>query len=78
MLYIESVGRNYDVQFQVQAGRPGMGQDERISSLIERAGGLSKFAFPQGATLIRRTEYYGDEVYLEALMKLRYSSDDDS
>jgi len=36
-------------------------KDERISSIIKRAGGLTKFAFPEGATLIRRTEYYREE-----------------
>ncbi|MBD3626563.1 SLBB domain-containing protein [Cyclobacterium sp.] len=32
--------------------------EERISDLIERAGGLTAFAYPKGATLIRRTEFY--------------------
>lgn len=32
--------------------------EERISDLIERAGGLTAFAYPRGATLIRRTEFY--------------------
>ncbi|TVP43485.1 MAG: polysaccharide biosynthesis protein [Mongoliibacter sp.] len=32
--------------------------NERISDLIRRAGGLNQFAYPKGATLIRRTEYY--------------------
>src|SRR5690606_19241451 len=31
---------------------------ERISDIIRRAGGLTSFAYPQGATLIRRTEFY--------------------
>lgn len=33
-------------------------KDERISSLLERSGGLSNYAYAKGATLIRRTEYY--------------------
>ncbi|WP_422361194.1 SLBB domain-containing protein [Reichenbachiella sp.] len=33
-------------------------KDERISSLLERAGGISRYAYAKGATLIRRTEYY--------------------
>lgn len=33
-------------------------KDERISSLLNRAGGLSRYAYAKGATLIRRTEYY--------------------
>ncbi|WP_288372757.1 SLBB domain-containing protein [uncultured Algoriphagus sp.] len=32
--------------------------NERISDVIERAGGLNEFAYPQGANLIRRTVYY--------------------
>jgi protein involved in polysaccharide export with SLBB domain len=32
--------------------------EERISSLVKRAGGLTAFAFPEGATLIRRTEFF--------------------
>ncbi|MCR9249740.1 MAG: SLBB domain-containing protein [bacterium] len=34
-------------------------KDERISDLLERAGGITKFAYLQGATLIRQTEYFG-------------------
>lgn len=33
-------------------------KDERISSLLQRAGGLSNYAYAKGASLIRRTEYY--------------------
>ncbi|MFC4872857.1 SLBB domain-containing protein [Negadavirga shengliensis] len=33
-------------------------RDERISDVLRRAGGLNQFAYPKGATLIRRTEYY--------------------
>ncbi|UXP33558.1 SLBB domain-containing protein [Reichenbachiella agarivorans] len=33
-------------------------KDERISSLLSRAGGLTNYSYPKGATLIRRTEYY--------------------
>lgn len=34
---------------------------ERISDLINRAGGLNQFAYPKGATLIRRTEFFNTE-----------------
>jgi protein involved in polysaccharide export with SLBB domain len=34
------------------------GANERISDVIERAGGLTQFAYPKGANLIRRTVYY--------------------
>ncbi|MEX0883426.1 MAG: SLBB domain-containing protein [Cyclobacteriaceae bacterium] len=36
-------------------------RDERISDVLERAGGLNQFAYAKGATLIRRTEYYDEE-----------------
>ncbi len=32
--------------------------DERISDLLKRAGGVNEFAYPNGATLIRKTEYF--------------------
>lgn len=32
--------------------------DERISDLLNRAGGLNQYAYAEGATLIRRTENY--------------------
>ena len=36
-------------------------KEERISSVLKRAGGLSPFAFANGATLIRRTEYFREQ-----------------
>ncbi|MCY2687767.1 SLBB domain-containing protein [Salinimicrobium sp. TH3] len=33
-------------------------RDERISDLLKRAGGFNQFAYPQGATLVRRTESF--------------------
>ena len=35
--------------------------EERISSLIQRSGGLTAFAYPKGATLIRRTEFFKNQ-----------------
>jgi len=32
--------------------------DERISDVLSRTGGLNQFAYPRGATLVRRTEFY--------------------
>lgn len=32
--------------------------NDRISDLLQRAGGFTRFAYPKGATLIRRNEYY--------------------
>ena len=38
-------------------------KDERISDVLRRAGALTSYAYPRGASLIRRTEYFvsGDE-----------------
>src|SRR5690606_13018156 len=33
-------------------------RDERISDVLQRAGGLNQFSYAKGATLIRRTEFY--------------------
>ena len=35
--------------------------EERVSDIIRRAGGLTGFAYPNGATLIRRTEFFQTE-----------------
>ena len=48
-----------------QVNSPGIfaiqSSGERISDLIKRAGGLNQFAYPKGATLIRRTEFFNTE-----------------
>ena len=36
-------------------------KNDRISDLLKRAGGVNEFAYPTGATLIRKTEYYKKE-----------------
>lgn len=36
-------------------------RNERISDLIKRAGGLTPYAYPKGAQLIRRTQFYNDK-----------------
>lgn len=51
MIFIEGQV-NSPGAFAVQSAK------ERISDVINRAGGLTDFAYPKGATLIRRTEYY--------------------
>jgi protein involved in polysaccharide export with SLBB domain len=51
MIFIEGQV-NSPGAFAVQSAK------ERISDVIQRAGGLTDFAYPKGATLIRRTEYY--------------------
>jgi protein involved in polysaccharide export with SLBB domain len=35
-------------------------KDEKLSSLVERAGGLTRFAYPDGARLYRRTDQMGN------------------
>jgi protein involved in polysaccharide export with SLBB domain len=46
--------------------------NERISDVIKRAGGLTQFAYPKGATLVRRTVYFKgptDEELREASLR---------
>jgi protein involved in polysaccharide export with SLBB domain len=48
-----------------QVNSPGIfaiqSSGEKISDLINRAGGLNQFAYPKGASLIRRTEFFDTE-----------------
>ena len=44
--------------------------EDKISDLIERAGGLTRYGYPEGASLIRRTEYYRTEFEKEELNAL--------
>lgn len=48
-----------------QVNSPGIfaiqSSGERISDLVNRAGGLNQFAYSKGATLIRRTEFFNTE-----------------
>ena len=43
--------------------------NEKISDVIQRAGGLTEFAYPKGATLIRRTEFFESEPELAMQIK---------
>jgi len=51
----------------------------RISDLVKRAGGITQFAYPKGATLVRRTEFYeapnADELVAESLRKLKQNTE---
>lgn len=53
------------VQVEGQVNAPGEFSiayaEERVSDVIKRAGGLTDYAYIEGATLIRRTEYYQTE-----------------
>jgi len=40
-------------------------KNERISDLLKRAGGVNDFAYANGATLIRKTEYHKKETKLD-------------
>lgn len=44
--------------------------EDQISDLIKRAGGLTRYGYPEGASLIRRTEYYRTEFENEELKAL--------
>jgi protein involved in polysaccharide export with SLBB domain len=50
-----------EVTIEGEVGAPGIytisTKDERVSDLIKRAQGLTPFAFPDGAILVRRTEF---------------------
>jgi len=52
-----------------QVNYPGLyaieSKNERISDLLKRAGGINEFAYPSGATLIRKTEYYKKETEVD-------------
>jgi len=74
---------NFEVQQFVavegQVNYPGKygikNHGERISDLLQRAGGLDAYAYVEGATLIRRTEFYEggseNQQKIENLEKLR-------
>lgn len=53
------------VSVEGQVNSPGIfsieSASERISDLVNRAGGLNRFAYAKGATLIRRTEFFNTE-----------------
>ncbi|MCV9388482.1 SLBB domain-containing protein [Reichenbachiella ulvae] len=53
-------------------------KEERISDILERAGGATKYAYVKGATLIRRSEYYKknleDPGYANDAAKIRKES----
>lgn len=53
--------------------------NERISDVIKRSGGLSQFAYPKGASLIRRTIYFEgpteEEIREDRLKELRNNLD---
>ncbi|RKQ50965.1 protein involved in polysaccharide export with SLBB domain [Roseivirga pacifica] len=73
------VNRQQLVAVEGQVNSPGQfaiaNQGERISDLLKRAGGINQFAFIEGATLIRKTEFYDEptdiEQQIEALVKLQ-------
>ncbi|WP_420576951.1 SLBB domain-containing protein [Ekhidna sp.] len=40
-------------------------REDKISDLIERAGGLTEFAYADGATILRRSEYFEDTTSMD-------------
>lgn len=58
------------------------GANERISDVIKRAGGINQYAYPKGASLIRRTVYYKgpteEELREKALLDIRANLDPES
>lgn len=73
----------YTVQQQVtiegEVSAPGVysirQKDERVSDIIKRAQGLTQYAYPEGAILVRKTEFStnksNDQVSQEYLQQLR-------
>ncbi|MDB4181848.1 SLBB domain-containing protein [Polaribacter sp.] len=56
-----------------QVNYPGLyaieSKNERISDLLKRAGGVNEFAYTNGATLVRKTEYYKKETKFDKELK---------
>ena len=54
---------------KVEVAYPGnyaiKNQTERISSLLERAGGVNQYAYIEGATLLRKTEFHSEITNIE-------------
>lgn len=52
--------------------------NERISDLLKRAGGLNQFAYPKGASLIRRNEFFkapsDNQIKSQNLMQVKQNS----
>lgn len=44
--------------------------EDKISDLIQRAGGITKYGYPEGSSIIRRTEYFRTEFQKEELQAL--------
>ena len=61
--------RQTSVFVEGQVASPGQysikNQGERISDILSRAGGINQFAFVEGATLIRKTEFYEEPTDIE-------------
>ncbi len=61
--------RQQVVTIEGQVKSPGQyaikNQGERISDLLNRAGGVNQFAFIEGATLIRKTEFFEEPTDIE-------------
>lgn len=78
--------RQQVVTIEGQVKSPGnyaiKNQGERISDLLKRAGGVNQFAFIEGATLIRKTEFYSEPTDIEKqindLVRLREKFDKSS
>lgn len=81
--YLKGFSDQIKVSVVGEANYPGIynveSKNELISDLLERAGGLSPYAFVEGASLIRKNPYYKDDAQsrtTEALEDKDYLSDD--
>lgn len=62
---LRGINNNVRITIEGEVNYPGnysaLNKNERISDFIEKAGGLSNYAFKNGATLIRKNPFYQDE-----------------
>lgn len=62
---LKGISDSVKVEVEGEVNYPGTysaaSKDEHISDFIEKAGGLSQYAFTEGATLVRLNPYYKDE-----------------
>ncbi|WGK64732.1 SLBB domain-containing protein [Croceiramulus getboli] len=74
--YLEGFAPLKDVEVQGEVSFPGVytivSKDERVSDLVRRAGGLSPYAYVEGATLIRKKTGKEEEQQEELLEDLAF------
>ncbi|NQX76895.1 SLBB domain-containing protein [Gilvibacter sp.] len=76
--YMQGYGDYKTVQIGGEVIRPGSyslaQKDERISDLVDRSGGVSPYAFVEGAYMIRKNPYYNEEIQNSVRVDLQDST----